>query len=358
VQCKRSSVEQSISIILLTTSIFSLFLGGEPFAASSEVSQIHEVHVNSSAEEKRELLKSFLFMVLTDLYPKGPEGTVRPSDRQIRKIAAIYQDELDADVDVAKRYAPLLRKYFEQDPELTDIPTLSVGYTGVAFAQTNSKHITIDVELMRVNLAAGVADAKVLSSNPADRGKLVSDLFELKRNIKNASSGHWIVLMGDEDNPNSLLNLAGKMIEFRDAYSQAMSFVIAHELGHKVLGHLNRGCDCSKTIEQELAADRFAMFIIGLHEGEVVRKLRNENVPANASTTIPSDIFLERSYNLAGFEGLSECGCDYPAVAQRILLANEPFSAGYKIGLKNPVGIREPIQQILPSPSPVHEPRP
>jgi len=336
---KAALFKGSACVFLVGLTLAAYFFQSELFAIPRGSPQVHEVHINSSAEEKREILKSFLFEILNDLYPHGASSKSQPSDKRLRKIETDYQSELDTDVDVAKRYASSVRAYFAQELELQNIPTLKISRTGIATAQTDSRHITIDVELLKVNLAAGVSDAKVLTVTPADRDKLISDLFELKKSIKSAPSGHWTVQLDDENDENSLLNLEDKMTHFRDAYSQAVSFVIGHELGHKILGHLNRGCECSKTVEHELSADRFAMFIIGLHEGEVIQKLRRENFPANPSDTSPSGVFFERSYRLAGFEGVSGCGCEYPAVAERIRVANEPFDAGYKIGFESPPGV-------------------
>jgi hypothetical protein len=324
--------------VLIAASICTVAPEGEGLHPRA-YAQLKEVLIDSSAEQKKKLLHSSLFQLLHSLFPNG-KADGKLSKGELRKVLKEYQTELDGAVDIARRHSAGIKAYFGRDPELQQIPPIRLVAEGPPSATTDSLYTTITIELLRDNLAAGVTDAKILSFAPATRDQLITDLYSLEENIRKApASKKWTVIILNGEDSDRLSTLEDALDNFERGYVDATVFMLEHELGHKVLGHLDQPRSCSNIREQELAADRFAMYLIGLHAGETARKWLSPNVVPKINVVqpdiTPSDVFFERSYRLAGFEDPNVSGCGYPPVAERMRLARAPYDDGYRAGFGN-----------------------
>jgi hypothetical protein len=279
----------------------------------------------TSEGEKQKLLGSLVFALLDQLYPRGSTNRdLTQAEKQA--IGRKYQMELDKIVRVTSLYSKEIKSYFKHDPELEHIPTMEIDDTGAGFAKIDNEHIHIDIDLLRANLAAVVADVKLLHTAPSERESLVKELFDLKERIRNASSGDWTFIV--EEAGNDIWDLQKRLDQFESRFESVMSFIIGHEAGHKVLG-----TDECET--REIAADQFSSFILGLRTGASVRQVRRDTrLPFTPRDRQPSQVFFGSSYSLAGFEARDPSSC-YPPLATRLSRAIKPFNDGYQRAMRS-----------------------
>jgi len=321
------SGENSVRIrsVLAIYCILSLGLLG-----STAYPQLKEIHIDSSAERKKHLLDSRFFQLLHFLYPNGTKNSHFSS-----KLNKMYQNKLNEGVLVAEKYKPAFAHYFTEELQFERIPTLRLVAESDPSANIDRSHINVTIALLRDNLAAGVTDEKIVSYSPLSRDKLISDLFALERQIKKTEVGNWTFRITDGTDQDELLALQDAFNRVEGGYDDATTFMLYHELGHKVLGHLDRPRTCAVVPEEELAADRFAMYLMGIKLGEQEAMMSRPNsVPrfsCLAAEPETTNVFLERSYRLAGFEQAN--GCQYPPLAERIRGSQGPIVEGYKVGI-------------------------
>lgn len=323
---KSVSRQNSVRILsmLVIHSILALAVLG-----STAYPQLKEIHIDSSAETKRKLLDSRFFQLLHFLYPDGMTNTHFSS--QLRKT---YQQQLNESVLLAQKYKPAFAHYFSQDPQFERIPTLKLIAESSPSANIDRSHINVTIALLRDNLAAGVTDANVIYA-PSSRDELISDLFRLEKQIKVTEAGKWTFLIDNDTHRDKLEDLLDAFNDVEGGYQEATTFMLYHELGHKVLGHLDSPRTCAVVPDEELAADKFAMYLMGIELGERWAKRSSPNsVPrfsCIAAEPEATNLFLERSYRLAGFE--QSGGCQYPPLAERIRSSQGPYIEGYKVGV-------------------------
>src|SRR5580698_6466683 len=150
------------------------------------IRQLQEVHIDSSAEQKKKALKSFLFETVDELYPGGRIDNSKLSHKVLQKIAKDYKRQLDNDVNLTRKYYAQLENYLNLPLEFSHFPSVMISTDDAISACSDSQHIIISVALLRANLAAAVDDSKVLSVAPSDKERLVASLFRLRDEIKRA----------------------------------------------------------------------------------------------------------------------------------------------------------------------------
>src|SRR5260370_3562629 len=110
---------------VLSVTVFCIIALGNEGLCPKAYSKVKEVHIDSSAETKKELLESFVFQLLHSLYPNGRADSSL-SAGQLRKILKEYQAELEGAVSTSRRHSAAIRTYFGHEPELQHIPKLRV----------------------------------------------------------------------------------------------------------------------------------------------------------------------------------------------------------------------------------------
>jgi len=117
-------------------------------------------------------------------------------------------------------------------------------------------------------------------------------------------------------------------------FESALDFLIAHELAHRVFGHVATRETAADAVQacaiwriQELAADEFAAVLLVQQQLAGSRPARivetGSGFQQDGAATIPSidggSLFLATAYRLAGFgQQLGTGGCSYPPVEQRL----------------------------------------
>jgi hypothetical protein len=111
------------------------------------------------------------------------------------------------------------------------------------------------------------------------------------------------------------------------AFKSLISFVLAHELGHIVLGHHSTShISCDRFQENELQADAFATIITYDRFTILEKKFVGEETGYADMIASGMDTgaqgFLETVYSLAGFDG-PQMGCQYPLPKDRLTASSE-----------------------------------
>lgn len=139
------------------------------------------------------------------------------------------------------------------------------------------------------------------------------------------------------------LNLSQQSAALESSFMGAVQFLVAHEVGHLVLGHFPLSPVCHEAIARELAADRHAALVsllvqadslpglrlqasggsIGANGADAIQRLSASPAPAVAQ-------FFRHAYGLAGFDAnlAAAPGCHYPSPADREAAVGPLYDAG------------------------------
>jgi uncharacterized protein len=242
---------------------------------------------------RRELLESFLFYDIELLEHSDTEGkSLQLSDSTKNNLNAEVNFMLENILKLYKKNRERISKYLNgvSLPQLT--VSVKVTDEGLAYAQTvppagadQPGTISIDAKLLRVNMAASVANSFKESSGNSD----VDKLREIQRQVRN----HVYTGPGIESNgPGSFKgkisspDQLGKMFDQLGVYTELLDldqevkaaetqyygtilFVLTHELGHLVLGHhaaidsVPKDKVCELRQQMELQADQFSALLLG-----------------------------------------------------------------------------------------------
>lgn len=149
---------------------------------------------------------------------------------------------------------------------------------------------------------------------------------------------------------DSSLVTAGAMFTSTRAstlYDDALSFVIAHELGHRALGHFDRLSMGETRAKLELEADRFGALLVTLSRNEGVTPNWGYDSPPPGRgyyQVLGSKIclddhnfkpdgyssFFKYGYVLSGFDSLGGQATEYPPTSQRLELSRHTTATAHQ----------------------------
>ena len=114
------------------------------------------------------------------------------------------------------------------------------------------------------------------------------------------------------------------------AFRSVLTFVLAHEIGHIVLGHFTKAT-CEQSQQHELEADAFAT-VMALEQFGELRKQYFEGFDRGYESMFAEGMsqghraFFEIVYGLAGFDRVKQSGCQYPTPAVRLAASETVIS--------------------------------
>ena len=204
-------------------------------------------------------------------------------------------------------------------------------------------------------LASAMRENAFVAKGKSD-SQLLSEFIDFKRGVASAKGKSFFGDMVDivKDRTEAMDKIADAWDEVdrvQPRYQGTLLFLIAHEFGHFAMDHHQLGCDisaCQSFAARELAADRYAGFLLGALvapilvtevdlDEEATPKSKESDASGSASEEIDSflyqmfstitgsTVFFEDAYRRAGFDATkaSQCDCSYPDVMSRRKVADE-----------------------------------
>jgi ankyrin repeat protein len=207
--------------------------------------------------------------------------------------------------------------------------------------------ITVTMKLIQANLQASINEGLPAIAN-WERTKQVAGLQEARRDLENLAFLNLVPVQSPRvgaanlslENANALgtytdlVDVSQQLKPVESRYYGALMFVIAHELGHIALGHLDTPVPCHK---RELEADAFAANLLGttllvMSASPLPVAFGDPARPSGHATLVVIDddayrrytgsaIFFTQAYELAHFPP-SDASCTYPSAQEREDLTN------------------------------------
>jgi hypothetical protein len=299
-----------------------------------------------SKQLKANLMKSWLITFSQILYP---EDTAKEnsypvlSDESLTQLEALLNQDLDHLTDLHSRNVARLENFMDHKMPSNVLGHVRVENQGrpVASSVVDEQgriEIRIDVEILQATFAASLANAMRENSLGLDKKtdfQLLSEFLEARKKLMEAKGkgtfGDFADIVKDRDSDlDSIEDFWSNLIDIQPRYEGAILFLMAHELGHFVLGHHGASCDLSKCEEfssRELAADKYAGYLLGALVGPTYLTAFAFDSSFQALTGF--DVFFVDAYGRAGFDsgGPVQCSCPYPKTDLRIETARNALDA-------------------------------
>jgi hypothetical protein len=288
------------------------------------------IHVEgrSSSRMRQDLLDSFLFKSADVFYPEGrlpaPGEYPRLGPSQARDVEKTYVAVLEAVQRAHERHRDRLFATVGHPLGSASRIRARITNTGQANARLESNgDLSVDVRIAqaiyRATLIAGLQDRSLTGAafmsgetGPRSEDDLLREFLEMKKTVQET---HGRTTLGDLtsgadlDSPFSrMTKLSFKSAGIEQHYVSQMYFVMAHEVGHQVLGHIDRlrsggRLSCEEAREMEAEADAYGILLYALETPQ-------ESLPLMGSSS-GFDDFFAYAYDLSGFAS-SAVACDHP----------------------------------------------
>ncbi len=287
--------------------------------------------------------KSFIFTSADMFYPNGvpddPDALPELNRRQVKQIADVLEVFLEAIKRAHSNHHEQLSHLFQRDVEESFDAKLVLLNEGAPISQIDpSGTITIDVKIAqafyRTALITGLTDTSVgganfmsrrFSGNDTTEADVIREFLEIKETVESTKGRTIIGDIFDEIRRDDFEGSWFTMADMAQAssaverhYFPPMTFLLAHEYGHGVLGHLEAMPDigedeCEVFHEMESEADAYAILVQMLH-------IRETNPGAFAFPLLPSGVldslgfrdFFEYTFELSGFTTEGVAACSHP----------------------------------------------
>lgn len=329
------------------------------------------------AEERR----SFLGSSTEVFYPNGVPARMADlpqlSDAQLAKVQMDLQRQLNALNVSLQQNSSLMSTALGLPVSNVTIPTLEILQNDAAVAELQPDGtVLLDTRVVQsvyrgvVLSAVEAPDELAQPGSPSEKSQkeALAYIIASRQKFLSASSIGTVNTLGafkdayqtGETDPltlgqnvlNSSLELAGAALMSERAsttYDDALAFVLAHELGHRALGHfkkLSEGVE-RKTLESE--ADRFgALLVVLTRNNDVVPRQGFKTPPPGRAWSqsfggpycLEDNVnhspeghasFFKYGYRFAGFDSLGQTTDNaYRPVAEREALARAVTTASYR----------------------------
>jgi hypothetical protein len=255
-----------------------------------------QIEGTSSADMKRQMESSFLFAGAELFYPAGlPADPASLPDLGPAEIAQL-QRQLSATLDSLRRthalIGPVLGRQLERPIPLEAAVRVAVVDTGRPVARiAPDGEISLDVkvvqamfraalvstfetEILLPRVAAGETDVMANIGNAEGQRVAVREMLALKAQVEHLEGRSilreaWVSVRSEEGSSDySVMQTAFERSNVAErSYRTQQIFLLGHELGHAVLGHLEpgvaeHGCDTLGRAEEE--ADLYAAFALAI----------------------------------------------------------------------------------------------
>ncbi|WP_020683953.1 ImmA/IrrE family metallo-endopeptidase [Marinobacterium rhizophilum] len=306
------------------------------------------VEGQSSGEMKKAMQDSFIFRSADMFYPDGVpddlDALPELKRKQVKQIQEVLEIFLAGVQKANTEQHEDLSQLFQRDVKENFDAWLVLLNEGQPISQIDpSGEITIDVKIAqafyRTALIAGLTDSSVGGGNFMSRrfagddtteADIIREFLEIKETVDNTRGqtmiGDVFEGLSDDDMDGSwftMTDMASDSTAVEEHYFPPMTFLLAHEYGHAVLGHLDamRGMDdddCEEFHNMESEADLYAMLVQILH-------IRKNNPGAFAfplwSAKIENSLgyqdFFKYTFNLSGFTTEGVAACSHPDPEER-----------------------------------------
>ena len=312
----------------------------------------------STAETKRNILASPLFLTSDVFYPKGLSADINQlpeqlSPKHVTTLQAHFERLLSQ---LVQRHND--RRYILQD--YLDVPLAELRNHNVVLPNTGQPllHIeangdlVIDLQVVQAlflsTLVSGMADEYVgvrdfFFTDPYDFSQLpeiqnqrpvadsLTEFLEFKHMVENTTAYPMVLddivffvdgLFVDSTKDwttSKWSDYASITAETEERYIGTLLFLFAHEIGHWSLGHFAKSSGLEQEAEfqeLELAADRYAAALLADAFDEKDLFGDQERVTLNMRG---DELFFQLSENLVGFkEGPTRGGWHYPSTEMRL----------------------------------------
>jgi hypothetical protein len=317
----------------------------------------------SSWEMKEAMLHSFLFRSADIFYPDGPPADpdrlpdMRP--RQVSEIEKIFAAIMDGLRNLHGEQAEVLRGVFDRTVPTTLRTQFTLTNTGQPYARISPNgDIVVDVKvaqaIYRTALLSGLQeggpggarfmdwDKEHFGKRPTTEAEHIELFLKFKQQVVSLPGrdmlGDLVGSLKDDSFEGgwykmSRLAMISSTVERH--YFGPIQFLLAHELGHGALGHLEKrksiaDNDCEALQMLELEADAYAVSLLSFAAAKKGLMAFGFDL-FGIKASLGFEDFFKYTYELSGFErapGASTCG--HPEVADRLKTVELLYEAARK----------------------------
>lgn len=212
----------------------------------------------------------------------------------------------------------LIQKRFPRAVHILSPMTVNLDKETDTRYEINHEGVQTNVRTIARVAGAIVIQGLMVFNSGTDRTNSIRLLEELHKAV---STGKVKSLIKDAKNDSSIDNLVDFTIQSRYLeveYFGTLMFMLAHEQGHYVLGHLDRDLNCAQKGDVELEADRYAAYLLAIIVQPIALSAENPDGDVHISVTVPDYAanFFDVAYRRAGFS-TTVGKCEYPATERR-----------------------------------------
>ena len=304
------------------------------------------------------MLNSFLFRSADIFYPDGPPADpdrlpdLKP--QQVREIEAIFAATVDGLKKLHTQQKDALSGVFEYPVPDSLKTRFTLTNTGQPYARIDPKgDITIDVKvaqaIYRTALLSGLKDESVggfrfmdwdkenLGKRATTEAEHIEQFLRLKQRVValpgRTMIGDFAGILKDDGFKggwHEMADIGMISVTVERHYFGPIQFLLAHELGHSALGHLEKrksiaDDNCEALQDMELEADAYASFL--LSSAMAKSGLLGFDF-FGIKDSIGFEDFFKYTYELSGFEqtaGAKTCG--HPPIGDRLKVVEAIYKA-------------------------------
>jgi hypothetical protein len=279
--------------------------------------------------------------------PEDPDALPQLNRKQVRDIADVLEGFVEGIKKAHSNHHGELSKLFQRELEGNFDTNLVLLNTGRPFAQIEpGGSITVDVRVAqafyRTALISGLTDTSLgggnfmserFSGDEPREAEIIREFLEIKDTVEatrgRSMFGDMVEGISDDDFEGSwftMADMAQASSAVEEHYFPPMTFLLAHEFGHGVLGHLevipdlneDDEDDCEIFQYMESEADLYAMLLQILHINET-----NPGAFAfgawfsEAENNLGYQDFFKYTFKLSGFSTEGMAACSHPDPEQR-----------------------------------------
>ncbi|MBO9408636.1 hypothetical protein J7399_14455 [Shimia sp. R9_1] len=314
---------------------------------------------SSSGQTKRALQESFLFKSADIFYPNGvpddPADLPLLKKAQVREIEDFLKAALNANQSVL---GVIGENVYNREPTRALAAKIRASNTGFPVVSVNRNGvITVDTKIVqaayRSALASNLREAQAFDDffgeieARSDR-EVIAEFLRIKK-IVDETRGRSLIgdlSTGLEDDSWSVLTEAAFLtIDLEQSFFGVLSFMLAHELAHVELGHIDlldtEALTCKRLVEVELEADEKALETTFFSAQAQLSPAGVFFFPDMFASRLGASDFFNLTYEYANFSGAGVRGCEYPSREARIAALEASFGRLTEKRALSPLGILE-----------------
>lgn len=317
-----------LGIALLLSASFPLWAQNSPPPELQSLDEKHPELLLSQeeyAESRAQLLKTSIAPHFSVLFDTGAESTGQvPTNNDLKVLNDTLNEALSAMVEAHHQHLATLEEWSQKQLKDNFPASIDVTPSSDAFANVEPPgQIHLSVGFLRAQVRAALAQA--IEDKKEKYAEFTDSMMVMFRSDRFTEYHKLHDLRWPEGSSGADFTAFWTgMIDA--AYRTGLWFVVAHEMGHLAMGHLDRELNCDDIQKAELAADRYAAAMLSFvlkEEKNAAALLLGVGTDRDTTGAAGYDYFFLVGYSEA-FPSSGHDGCSiHPPVAERAELLRD-----------------------------------